>query len=100
MKTKHKPRRAAKSRVFPATPKADPPRARLDWSDPSAVRRLLIDLRRRLKDMRAVVKDMLARKRDRNLGHRQHRQLHDDAYGAALADIAYAMPLKPTPPIQ
>jgi hypothetical protein len=81
-----------------SAPQPGGPREHLDWSDPEAVRRLLVDLRRRLKDMRAVVKDTLAKKRHRNLGHRQHRQLHDDAYGGALADIAYAMP--PKPPIQ
>jgi hypothetical protein len=98
MKHSHKPRRAAKSRVFSATPKGDPPRPRLDWSDPTAVRRLLVDLRRRLKDMRAVVKDMRAPERQRDLGPRQHRILFDDACDSALADIAYAMP--PKPPIQ
>jgi hypothetical protein len=69
----------------------------LDWSDPAAIRRLLIDMRVHLDDMDSVVKDMLAKKRHRNLGHRQHRRLYRESRDSVLAAIEHAMPPETTP---
>ncbi len=69
----------------------------LDWSDPVAVRRLLVDLRVHVDDLGGVVKDMLAKKRRRKLGHREHRRLFRDALDSILAAIEHAMPPESTP---
>ncbi len=72
----------------------------LDWTDPEAVRRFLVDLRVRFDDMHGVVKDSRRKKRKRQLGHKKHVEIYDDARDAALALIEYAMPPERTPPIQ
>jgi len=72
----------------------------LDWSDPEAVRRLLVDLRVRLDDIDGVFEDMLAKRRKRELGPKQHRRLYRDARDSAVAAIEHAMPLKAEPPKQ
>lgn len=64
----------------------------LDWSDPEAVRRLLVGLESHVADLHAVVKDMLRPLRRRQLGHREHRRIYRDAHQGVVAAIKHAMP--------
>ncbi len=67
----------------------------LDWSDPAAVRRLLVDLRVHLDDMDGAVKDRFAKRRKRRLGHKEHVRIYTDARDSVVAAIEYAMPPEP-----
>jgi hypothetical protein len=72
----------------------------LDWTDPEAVRRFLVDVRVHLDDIDGVVKDSRRKRRKQHLGHKKHVEIYDDSRDALIALIEYAMPPKPTPPIQ
>jgi hypothetical protein len=72
----------------------------LDWTDPEAVRRFLVELRVRLDDMDGVVKDSWRKPRKQELGHKKRVEIYDDSRDATLALIDYAMPPERTPPIQ
>lgn len=66
--------------------------SRLNWSDPAAVRRLVVDLRVAVDDADAVVADMLRPLRKRELGHVLHRDRYHEAHGKIVSMLAYAMP--------
>jgi hypothetical protein len=65
---------------------------RLDFADPAAVRRWLLDLRVAVDDAGAVTEDALRPLRRRDLGHVKHRQLYRDAREKIASLLDYADP--------
>jgi hypothetical protein len=70
----------------------------VDWNDPEAIRRLLVELRVAADDTDAVVCDMFTKKRRRSLGRAQHKQLYRDARKSLIQVLEYLMPPPPPPP--
>lgn len=66
--------------------------SRLDWTDPAAVRRWVVDLRVVADDLHAVVEDMLRAPRARELGPVMHREKCVQAREAIVSALAYALP--------
>lgn len=70
--------------------------AHLDWNDPAAVARWLLNLRVAIDDAEDIARDMLRPERSRELGPRMHRQMHRDASAGVRRLLDYADP-SPTP---
>lgn len=66
--------------------------SRLDWSDPEAVRRWVIDLRVVADDLDGVIDDMLAPARKREMGHAMHTEKCREARKSIVQALAYALP--------
>lgn len=66
--------------------------SRLDWSDPEAVRRWVIDFRVVVDDLDTVIADMLRPARRRELGHVTHVEKCREARQAIVQALAYALP--------
>ena len=70
----------------------------IDWNDPEAIRRLLVEVRVAIDDIDGVVRDKLAKKRRRSLGHAQHKKLYRDARRTVIEILEHLMPSPPPPP--
>jgi hypothetical protein len=68
---------------------------RLDFADSGAVRRWIADLRLACDDAAGVAADMLRPVRRRDLGHREHERLHQEAREKIASLLAYADPGEP-----
>ncbi len=67
-----------------------------DVNDP-AVHRWLVELNVALDDMRAVADDMFRKKRRRDLGRRQHRDLFKGGWRKAMSLVGRTPPEPPAP---
>jgi hypothetical protein len=68
---------------------------RLDWSDPSAVSRWLLDLRAAIEDADSVVEDMLRPPKQRELGPALHRTQYAEAQRQILQLLDFAGATEP-----
>jgi hypothetical protein len=69
----------------------------IDWNDPEAVRRFLVDFRVTIDDIDGVVLDMFTKKRRRSLGRAQHKQLYREARRTLIQALEHLMPPPPPP---
>ena len=68
---------------------------RLDFGDPDAVRRFLVDLRVAVDDADAITRDALRPLGRRELGRVLHRKNYGEAHERIVELLAYAMPPGP-----
>ena len=68
------------------------PPDRLDFGDPAAVRRFIVDLRVAFDDAAGVTEDVLRPLRKRDLGHVEHRRLFTEAKKTIASLLDYADP--------
>jgi hypothetical protein len=67
----------------------------LDWSDPAAVRRFIVDMRVALDDADAVTRDALRPLSKRELGRVLHCKNYREAREKIVALLNYATPRAP-----
>ena len=65
---------------------------RLDFADPGAVRRFLVELRIAVADADAITRDALRPLAHRELGRILHRRNYGEAHERIVALLAYATP--------
>jgi len=71
------------------------PADRLDFTDPTALRAWVVDLRVACDDLDSVLEDALKPERRRRLGHLEWKRLRREARGKIADLLAYALPGEP-----